>query len=101
MMLGRLRWAARTTRRPRTLSGYLRLLWHDFILHGLFGPGGERCQDCGRSYPLWHAEGDLWDRVQGNRGGLLCPSCFSRRARESGLSVEFRAVPFPYERVSP
>lgn len=92
----RLKWAARSTwhGRPRTLPARLRLLYADFILHGLFGPGGERCQDCGRDYPLWHVEGDLWERVHGKYGGLLCPTCFDRQARAVGISIEFRAVPF-------
>lgn len=76
----RLGWAIRMKRRPRSAAGMLRLLWHDFVTHGLFGPGGERCQDCGRDYPLWHADGDLWDRVHGGPGGLLCPHCFDRQA---------------------
>jgi hypothetical protein len=71
--------------------GYLRLLYHDFITHGLFGPGSERCQDCGHDYVLWYAEGDLWERVRNTTGGLLCPGCFDRQAKAVGLSIEFRA----------
>ena len=67
-------------------------MWHDFVIHALF-EGGEWCQDCGRDYPLWHAEGNLWDRVHGSPGGLLCPACFDRQARESGTPIEFRAFP--------
>lgn len=85
--------------RPRTPFAWLRLLWQDFVVHGLFGPGGEVCQDCGRGYPLWHAEKDLWSRIVGGSGGMLCPSCFDRRARRLGLDIEFRAMPF--ERPSP
>ena len=92
-MYGRLRYCLRIKRRPRTVAGYLRLLWEDFVIHLLF-EGGEVCQDCGRRYPLWHADYDenLWERVIGHGGGLLCPSCFARRAAEAGISVEFVAV---------
>jgi hypothetical protein len=89
--IGRLQWAARMKRRPRSVVGYCRLLWHDFVIHPLF-VGHEVCQDCGRGYPLWHAEGDLWDRVHGSPGGLLCPHCFDRQAQEAGFSIEFRAI---------
>lgn len=92
--MGRLAWACRMRRRPRTVVGYLRLLRHDFVTHGLFGPGGERCQDCGCDYPLWWAEGDLWESVFGTDGGLSCPGCFDRRATKAGITVEFRAVRF-------
>lgn len=91
----RLKRALSTRRRPRTALGRLRLLWHDFVTHGLFGPGGEHCQDCGKGYVLWHAEGDLWGRIRGEEGGLSCPSCFDRRAREASIIIEFRAIPFP------
>jgi hypothetical protein len=91
-MYRRLRYCLRIKRRPRSVAGYLRLLWEDAI-HVLF-EGGEVCQDCGRRYPLWHADRDtrLWERVIGHGGGLLCPSCFDRRATEAGVSVEFIAV---------
>lgn len=95
----RLRYCLRVKRRPRSLVGLVRLLWEDFVIHVLF-EGGEVCQDCGRRYPLWHADYDanLWERVRerviGHGGGLLCPSCFDRRATEAGISVEFVAVEF-------
>ncbi len=92
-MYGRLRYALAIRRHPRSLVGLVRLLWEDFVVHVLF-EGGEVCQDCGRRYPLWHADWDanLWERVIGHGGGLLCPSCFDRRAAEAGVSVEFIAV---------
>lgn len=94
-MLGRLSWAANVRRRRWPPGVWLRLAWHDFVTHGLFGPGGERCQNCGHDYVLWHAEGDLWERVRGYETGLLCPACFDRQARQLGVKVEFRAIPFP------
>lgn len=91
--LGRFAWAARNRRQPTSLAGLLRLWWHDFVIHPLF-EGGERCQDCGHDYPLWHAEGNLWERIRGTTGGLLCPTCFDRQAHEAGVVVEYRAIPF-------
>jgi len=79
--LGRLRFAVRAARhaRPTSVAGRLRLLWHDFMLHGLLNRGTERCQDCGGDYPLWFAEDAEWRRVLGAPSGLLCPTCFIRR----------------------
>ena len=91
---GRLRWAFRTKRHPRSLAGHLRLLWHDFVIHVLF-EGGERCQDCGCDYVLWEADCDLYERVHGGPGGLLCPRCFSRQAREKGLRLIWRPELIP------
>ena len=93
---GRLGWAIRLRRHPRyvpgrSVVGRTRLLWHDFIFHPLF-EGGERCQDCGRDYVLWHAPTDLYERVHGSTAGLLCPKCFSRQADEAGIPVEFIAA---------
>lgn len=78
---GRLHWAATWTlhARPRSLPARLRLLWHDFVLHGLLNRGVERCQDCGRAYDFWHAENAVWRRVMGSEGGLLCQPCFDVR----------------------
>lgn len=80
-MAGRLRHAARCARhaKPVTFAARLRLLAHDFLLHGLLNRGAERCQDCGHDYPLWYADTVDWTRVLGCPGGLLCPSCFLRR----------------------
>lgn len=80
-MVGRLRWAVRTARhaKPKTRAARLRLLWHDFVIHGLLHRGTERCQDCGRDYPAWHADDTDWQRAMGGPGGLLCASCFGVR----------------------
>lgn len=94
LILGRLKWAAGMRRRRWPPAVWLRLAWHDFITHGLFGPGHEICQNCGRGYVLWHAEDDLWERVHGTPGGLLCPACFDRQALDAGVLIEFRAILF-------
>lgn len=80
-LLSRLGWAWRTARHAEPLSfdARLRLLWHDFVLHGLVNRGGERCQDCGRDYPAWWANDAEWIDVMGYPSGLLCQRCFDRR----------------------
>ena len=88
--LGRLRWAIQTGRKPTSLLGLLRLWWADFILHPLFEIG-ERCQDCGRKFPLWSAPDDLYAEVCRSLRGILCPACFSRRATAKGIIVRFDA----------
>src|SRR5271154_402062 len=88
--LGRLRWAIRTGRKPTSFAGLLRLWWADFILHPLF-ECGERCQDCGRPFVLWRAPDALYEHVYGSLRGILCPACFSRRARAKGIAVRFIA----------
>jgi hypothetical protein len=63
---------------------------------------GEVCEDCGfpvaffvRSY--WFAPNDLWNEVVGTEdnprgeGHVLCPPCFTGRAREHGKHVHWRA----------
>lgn len=89
-VIGRLRWAA-GMRRRKSPSAYVRLFWHDFVIHAVLNRGGERCQRCGRGYVLWHAPTDLWLRVHGSPAGLLCPGCFDLEAQRLGLSVEFNA----------
>jgi hypothetical protein len=89
---GRLSWAWGIRRHPRSPVAWLRLVWHDFIAHGVLNRGGERCQECGRGYVLWRAPDALYEDVHGSCGGLLCPACFERQAAEKGISVEFRAV---------
>jgi hypothetical protein len=80
-------------RRPNSAAARFRLAWHDFVTHALLNKGGERCEDCARGYPCWYAEADLWERVHGSPGGLLCPSCFDGQARKAGVRIEFRAIP--------
>lgn len=91
-MLGRLGYACRMARhgKPKTLGARLRLLGSDFVIHGLLNRGGERCQDCGRRYPLWHADDMEWERVAGCAAGLLCPNCFLRRGGVAAYALAVR-----------
>jgi hypothetical protein len=48
----------------------------------------ESCQVCGRDYVLWVTTTTLYEAVKGNRGGQLCPRCFTVRASDVlGLSL--------------
>lgn len=66
-----------------------------WVLRRLFGHEGEICNLCGRRYPTftWWADSELWDRVVGDRYGLLCPRCFARLADEKGMWVCWTALP--------
>jgi hypothetical protein len=89
-VVGRLRWSLRTGRKPTSPFCLPRMWWADFVLHPLFEIG-ERCQDCGRAFPLWRAPDDLYSDVYGSPHGILCPGCFSRRATAKGMVVSFDA----------
>ena len=93
---GRLRYVLRMKRRPRSFAGLVRLLWEVTSRSTCCSRAARSVRDCGRRYPLWHADWDsgLWERVHGSPGGLLCPACFDRHAREKGISIEFVAVEF-------
>lgn len=79
-MIGRLRWALRMRQVPaKGLPARLRLLFNDVVLHGLFNRGQQRCEDCGRAYPLWRTTDDEWEAVMEGPAGILCESCFSSR----------------------
>lgn len=52
------------------------------------------CDDCnGPNSPPWFAPSDLWNRVVGNEGGMLCPRCFIRRAQSAGVDGVWRVAP--------
>jgi hypothetical protein len=56
---------------------------------------GEHCEDCDRAYAdtLWWAPDGLWSLLVSPYGaGLLCPACFSKRARARGLTLRFHPV---------
>ena len=92
-MWSRFRNSLQGPRHPKTVAGYLRMLWYDFVIHPLF-EGTEICEDCGRLYVLWYAPEDLWELAMGCPAGLLCPACFSERCEEKGVVVEFKATVF-------
>lgn len=56
---------------------------------------GETCEDCERPYrsTVWRANDKDYELVTGWGGrGLLCPSCFGKRAKSKGLRVTWRPL---------
>jgi hypothetical protein len=51
----------------------------------------EYCDDCGRTQPLvwWCDDPELWLRVKGETGGVLCPECFNQRASLYGIPLRW------------
>lgn len=48
------------------------------------------CQKCHRPNPSWHAPNWLWNKVTGNRAGLIiCPFCFQKMCAEQDEPVHF------------
>lgn len=68
-------------RRWRALlrSFYLRTLWYE----------GELCQECGRRYDAftWWSPAPLWLELIGSYSGLLCPRCFTNKAKSAGYRL--------------
>lgn len=71
------------------LVALVRVLWLTQIRRHY----GEACQVCGRDYVLWVATTTLYEAVKGNRGGTLCPRCFTVRAKDV-LGVSLAWEPF-------
>ena len=52
--------------------------------------GGERCHNCGKIYKMWYYISDeLWEKVTGQKEGLLCPPCFDALASINGYSLNW------------
>lgn len=52
-----------------------------------------QCCDCGQHFGyIWFAKGGLWERVIGSPNGVLCATCFAKRAESLGLNVNYEAV---------
>ena len=51
----------------------------------------EFCHDCGVRQPIfWWADAELWEAVMerpSGAGGVVCPSCFDRRAGQKGVGL--------------
>lgn len=101
--LARSRWALGYVGQLPTLRARVRFLWWELIA----GYGYEMCQDCGgRVMPhtdsWWHTDDELWievvepEHIEEGRerrigGGVLCPPCFTKRARAKGIHVFWHA----------
>jgi hypothetical protein len=55
----------------------------------------ETCQTCGCKNPIWYADNELFNNVNGSSNGIICPSCFEYKANEKGINIIFKAVAYP------
>lgn len=58
---------------------------------------GEMCQGCERPVRLgiasyWRASDELWNKIVGRPSGVLCPRCFTEKARGMGVRVAWLAM---------
>lgn len=51
--------------------------------------GDKICENCGGNNPAWYAPNELWNKVYGNEGGVLCPRCFEHKCDELGINIIF------------
>lgn len=52
----------------------------------------EFCHSCGVKQPvIWSVRDELWQTVTGSRNGVLCPTCFDKKAWEHGLMLRWTA----------
>lgn len=68
----------------------VRGFWH-FIVRGY---RYEICMRCGapvgpHTGSWWRAPDELWERVIGDPGEVVCPPCFTRQADELGIPVRW------------
>lgn len=47
----------------------------------------EKCKACGGDNPVWSANNELWNKVNGSPNGILCPTCFVKMANEAGIKM--------------
>jgi hypothetical protein len=99
----RVRWARGFVGRLPTPMAKLRFVWWAVICFYRY----EMCHDCGgRVMPhtrsWWETDNDLWIEVVAPKhieigkthrvgGGVLCPPCFTDRARAKGISISWHA----------
>ncbi len=91
------RWAFWYLREGRVVA-FFRTLWFTLCR----GHIGEACQECGRPYPLWCAEHDVYEAVTGLKRysngewapGLFCLACFDGKARRKGISLQWKPEVF-------
>lgn len=62
-------------------------------VQGMAGPRELLCMLCGRDYPIWSADNDLWNAVMREDGTdeypFVCPTCFTVRAVFLGVTTAF------------
>lgn len=45
------------------------------------------CQNCGGENPVWSADNDLWNKINGSPDGILCPNCFVKKGIARGINM--------------
>ena len=45
------------------------------------------CQTCGGFNPVWSANNNLFNKVNGSPYGIICPTCFIKKANELGIDM--------------
>jgi len=53
------------------------------------GAGDKICQQCDSENPAWYAGNELWNKIYGNEGGVLCPLCFQKKCDLVGINIIF------------
>ncbi len=51
------------------------------------------CQECGRPNIVWFAPNELWNKIVGSSDGILCPTCFAKRAEKITGKIVWRFEP--------
>jgi len=59
--------------------------------HAAFPHPEDFCQRCGARNTVWFAQNDLWNKVMGGDGGIVCPECFRKSCSEIGEKIIFEA----------
>lgn len=49
------------------------------------------CRECNGCNPTWYADNDLFNLINGSPNGIICPSCFEKKAKALGISIIFKA----------
>ncbi len=52
------------------------------------------CQECGGKNIGWMAPNSIWSKVMPDEGGILCPECFYKKAKQKGIHIWFQAIGF-------
>lgn len=50
------------------------------------------CHKCGGHNPIWSADNELFNKVNGSGNGIMCPVCFDKMAREKGIEPFYWAT---------
>lgn len=73
------------------------LAWFKRLLCRLGIPFTEICQRCGFQVAVvWRASDELWERIVGRPGGVLCVKCFDELCKQRGLFLYWRASIEPF-----